>query len=182
MHGKNPPGIPLVDSEVPGECLNIAKQAACSRLCMIQDAHNFWEEVLSGEHRSSACTDGPSRVNVYLVILRLGFEHQYSVQLIKRATALRIQNCLGLGIGIFRKIAGIRSWAFFYSFASGICFWNTPECSIGSNSSSSLVCSPSYILPHRVPISSAGSSGKPYLPPRPRATMRFRAGQDPSQC
>jgi hypothetical protein len=63
LQGQNPPGAPLVDSEAPEECLNIAKQAANSRLCMIQDAHNFWEEVLSGEHRSSACTDGPASLS-----------------------------------------------------------------------------------------------------------------------
>jgi hypothetical protein len=63
LQGQNPPGAPLVDSEAPEECLNIAKQAANSCLCMIQDAHNFWEEVLSGEHRSSACTDGPASLS-----------------------------------------------------------------------------------------------------------------------
>jgi hypothetical protein len=59
MQGQLPPGEPLVDSHVEQVYVDIAKQAAASRCCMIQDAHNFWAEVLSGEHRSSAVTDGP---------------------------------------------------------------------------------------------------------------------------
>jgi hypothetical protein len=46
---------PLVDSEAPEGMLQIAKQAAFSRCCMIQDAPNLWEDM----HRSSAVSDGP---------------------------------------------------------------------------------------------------------------------------
>jgi hypothetical protein len=59
LRGHKLPQTPLVDSEAPEGCQIIAKQAAWSRLCMIQDAHNFWAEVSHEEHRSSACTDGP---------------------------------------------------------------------------------------------------------------------------
>jgi hypothetical protein len=38
------PPAPLVESEAAEGCQVIAKQAAISRLCMIQDAHNFWDD------------------------------------------------------------------------------------------------------------------------------------------
>jgi hypothetical protein len=56
--GHTLPSAPLVDSEAPEGALFVAKQAAISRLCMIQDAHDFWED--QEKHRSSARTDGPS--------------------------------------------------------------------------------------------------------------------------
>jgi hypothetical protein len=59
LQGHKLPPTPLVDSEAPEGCQIISRQADCSRLCMIQDAHNFWAEVSHEEHRSSACTDGP---------------------------------------------------------------------------------------------------------------------------
>jgi hypothetical protein len=58
LQGQSPPGQLLLDSDATEGCQIIAKQAACSRCCMIQEAHNFWAKVLSGEHRSSALTDG----------------------------------------------------------------------------------------------------------------------------
>jgi hypothetical protein len=49
---------PKVDSEARSQCASIAQQAAISRLCLIQDAQDFWR--IQDKHRSSADTDGPS--------------------------------------------------------------------------------------------------------------------------
>jgi hypothetical protein len=57
--GQTLPPAPLVESEAPEGCQFVAKQAAISRLCMIQDAHNFWDDRDQEKHRSSAGTDGP---------------------------------------------------------------------------------------------------------------------------
>jgi hypothetical protein len=47
--------------------VNIAKQAAGSRCCMVQDARNHWEDVLQEMHRSSAARDGPVLANGSIV-------------------------------------------------------------------------------------------------------------------
>jgi hypothetical protein len=46
---------PLVDSEARPACVSVVQQAAISRLCPIQDVHDFWallEERLEKEGRS----------------------------------------------------------------------------------------------------------------------------------
>jgi hypothetical protein len=48
---------PLVDSEAPEWCQIVAKQAAVSRLCMVQDAPDKWAEMVD---RSSPGSDGPA--------------------------------------------------------------------------------------------------------------------------
>jgi hypothetical protein len=48
---------PLVDSEAPEGCQFVAKQAAVSRLCMVQDVPDKWAEMVD---RSSPCSDGPA--------------------------------------------------------------------------------------------------------------------------
>jgi hypothetical protein len=37
--------VPLVDGEAKQSCVSIAQQAAISKLCPIQDAHDFWSQV-----------------------------------------------------------------------------------------------------------------------------------------
>jgi hypothetical protein len=56
---------PKVDGEARFQCVSIAQQAAISRLCLIQDAHDFWG--LQEKHRSSAGTDGPSSLGSSVV-------------------------------------------------------------------------------------------------------------------
>jgi hypothetical protein len=56
---------PLVDGEANPQCVSIAQQAATSRLCMIQDAQDFWG--IQEKHRSSAGTEGPSSLGSSVV-------------------------------------------------------------------------------------------------------------------
>jgi hypothetical protein len=56
---------PLVDSEARAQCVSIAQQAAISRLCLIQDARDFWG--LQDKDRSSPGTDGPSSLGSSVV-------------------------------------------------------------------------------------------------------------------
>jgi hypothetical protein len=65
MQGQSQPGQPRAfDAETGADkehegLVNIAKQAAGSRCCMVQDARNHWADVSQEMHRSSAVTDGP---------------------------------------------------------------------------------------------------------------------------
>jgi hypothetical protein len=51
---------PLVDSEAPEWCQFVSKQAAISRLCMVQDAPDKWAEMVD---RSSPGSDGPASLS-----------------------------------------------------------------------------------------------------------------------
>jgi hypothetical protein len=55
----------LVDSEARAQCVSITQQAAISRLCLIQDAQDFWG--IQGKDRSTAGTDGPSSLGSSVV-------------------------------------------------------------------------------------------------------------------
>jgi hypothetical protein len=57
LEGLSLTSAPLVDSEAPEGCQIVAKQAAVSRFCMVQDPPDKWAEM---EGRSSQVTDGPS--------------------------------------------------------------------------------------------------------------------------
>jgi hypothetical protein len=57
---------PLVDSDARAQCVSIARQAAISRLCLIQDAQDFWR--LQEKDRSSPDTDGPSSLGAPLSV------------------------------------------------------------------------------------------------------------------
>jgi hypothetical protein len=56
---------PLVDSEARPQCVSIVQQAAISRLCLIQDAQDFWGIQDNG--RSSPDADGPSSLGSSVV-------------------------------------------------------------------------------------------------------------------
>jgi hypothetical protein len=52
--------VPVVDSEAPEGGQIVAKQAAISRLCMVQDAPDKWAEMVD---RSSPGSDGPASLS-----------------------------------------------------------------------------------------------------------------------